>query len=239
MLVEIGENRQLHRRIAEPRTPDQRLPDRRQTDQRLMDRLGTGDREALAELYRAHHPAVYRCALYLTADPAAASEVTQDVFVWLMDHSDRYDSQRGQLAAFLGGVTRKFAGKRRQADRQFGLLHEPFDERLAAPARTMEPDGVPELRRAIAALPPGYRAAVGLCDLEGRSYEEAAALLDVPVGTVRSRLHRARALLARKLGLVKKDGAHRGPLGPVMCVIEAGKEDTLCVTQTAPKSGKR
>jgi RNA polymerase sigma-70 factor (ECF subfamily) len=58
---------------------------------------------------------------------------------------------------------------------------------------------VPQLLQAIAALPLRYREAVALCDLEGKSYEEASVILECPVGTVRSRLHRARGLLARKL----------------------------------------
>jgi RNA polymerase sigma-70 factor (ECF subfamily) len=210
----------------------------RQSDRRLIDRLQKGDRDALAELYRVHHTAVYRFALYLTADPGAAAEVTQDVFIWLMDHADRYDPHRGQLSAYLGGVTRKLAGKRRIADRQFSLLHEPVDDRFPAAARSMESDRVPELRRAIAALPPGYRATVGLCDLDGKSYEEAAALLDVPVGTVRSRLHRARALLARKLGLVKPNfPSEPRPSGSGLPKPNR-KEEVLCTTQTAEKSAR-
>ena len=59
-------------------------------DSALLRRLRQGDREALSELYRTHHSAVYRFALYLTADPGAAADVTQDVFIWLMDHADRF-----------------------------------------------------------------------------------------------------------------------------------------------------
>src|SRR5260370_22325522 len=127
-------------------------------DRTRVERLRSGDREALAELYRTHHAAVHRFALYLTADAQAAVEITQDVFVWLMDHADRFDPLRGQLASFLGGVARKFAGRRRVAVRRFELLHEPID-RAPEIAQTDHGDWsgrVPQLRKAIAALPPLY-----------------------------------------------------------------------------------
>src|SRR5215475_2915816 len=89
----------------------------------LLNRLRQGDREALSELYRMHHPGVYRFVLYLTADPGAAADVTQDVFIWLMDHADRFDPQRGHLGAFLGGVARKFVSRRRMETRRFEVLH--------------------------------------------------------------------------------------------------------------------
>src|SRR5260370_21933193 len=171
-------------------------------DRTRVERLRSGDREALAELYRTHHAAVHRFAVYLTADPQAAVEITQDVFVWLMDHADRFDPLRGALASFLGGVARKFASRRRVAVRRFELLHQPIDLHAPAVAQAENAAGngrVPQLRKAIAALPPLYREAVAICDLEGMSYEEAAAVLACPVGTGRSRLHRARALLARQL----------------------------------------
>jgi RNA polymerase sigma-70 factor (ECF subfamily) len=170
-------------------------------DSALLNRLRQGDREALSELYRVHHSAVYRFALYLTADPAAAADVTQDVFMWLMDHADRFDANRGQLSAFLGGVARKFVSRSRVETRRFEVL--PRDIELATPlfvpGAAPDTSRVPQLLRAIAALPLRYREAVALCDLEGKSYEEASVILECPVGTVRSRLHRARGLLARKL----------------------------------------
>lgn len=170
-------------------------------DSALLNRLRQGDREALSELYRIHHPAVYRFALYLTADPGAAADVTQDVFVWLMDHADRFDPNRGQLSAFLGGVARKFVSRSRVETQRFEVLHRDIERAapMFAPRAAADTSRVPQLLQAIAALPLRYREAVALCDLEGKSYEEASVILECPVGTVRSRLHRARGLLARKL----------------------------------------
>jgi RNA polymerase sigma-70 factor (ECF subfamily) len=162
----------------------------------LLGRFQDGDRDAFTAIYRAHHPAVFRFALHMTGDRHRAAEVTQDVFVWLIHHADSYDPARGELGAFLLGVTRKILQRANWDARRF----LPFDGiREAAAAMPRDESEADELRRAIAALPERYREAVVLCDLEEKSYEEAASLLECALGTVRSRLHRARELLGRKL----------------------------------------
>ncbi len=161
-----------------------------------MRRFREGDREAFTSLYRLHHAAVFRFAMHMTGDRLRAEEVTQDVFVWLIHHADAFDPGRGELGAFLLGVTRRFLLRRFQSEKRFVPFGAGHDR--AVPEDSAEPDTA-ELRLAILALPPRYREVVVLCDLEGRSYEEAAALLECALGTVRSRLHRARGLLARKL----------------------------------------
>jgi RNA polymerase sigma-70 factor (ECF subfamily) len=175
----------------------------RSRDRELVERFRGGDREAFAELYRAHFPAVFRFALYLTGDRMLAGEIVQDVFVWLMNHPHDFDESRGELGAFLGGVARKLLQRRQRVESRW----MPLDE-AAASLRGRHDAGfegslsrdqeAAQLRRAIAALPERYRDAVVHCDLEGKSYEEAAAAMECAVGTVRSRLHRARELLARK-----------------------------------------
>ncbi|MES1257272.1 MAG: sigma-70 family RNA polymerase sigma factor [Acidobacteriota bacterium] len=176
------------------------LEPERVRNRELLKRFRAGDREAFTAVYRAHHPAVFRFALHMTADPIKAADVTQDVFVWLIHHAEDFDPERGDLGAFLTGVARKFLQRRRQEELRWVLFDEKMAEgthRHAGP----EPDtsDADRLRAAIAALPERYREAVALCDLEGKSYEEAAVMLRCAVGTVRSRLHRARGLLARKL----------------------------------------
>jgi RNA polymerase sigma-70 factor (ECF subfamily) len=171
----------------------------RRSDCELMARFRGGDREAFLALYRAHSPAVFRFLLHMTADRIRAEEITQDVFVWLIHHAADWDESRGELGAFLGGVARKLLQRRQRSDRRWLELHDS-----AAAGATFAFDVEREqeaagLRKAIAALPLRYREVVVLCDLEGKSYEEIAALQGCAVGTVRSRLHRARELLARKL----------------------------------------
>ena len=162
----------------------------------LIRQFRGGDREAFTTLYRLHHPAVFRFALHMTGDRIKAEEITQDVFVWLIHHPDAFDPARGELGSFLIGVARRFLLRRFQTEKRFVPFDKDHD--LAQPESPNEPD-TDDLRRAILALPPRYRETVVLCDLEGKTYEEAAALLECALGTVRSRLHRARGLLSRKL----------------------------------------
>jgi len=178
-----------------------RMPESERTrDRDLLQRFRAGDRDAFTEIYRVHQKPVFRFALLMTGDNVKAAEATQDVFVWLIHHSGDYDPLRGELGSFLVGVARKQL-KRRYSEEQRWL---PLDDASAGsvnPEVSVDQDeeDVIRLRRAIAALPERYRAVVVLCDLEGKTYEQAATVVDSAVGTVRSRLHRARALLARKL----------------------------------------
>ena len=166
-----------------------------ETDAELIERFRQGDREAFTALYRIHHPSIFRFALLMTADRVKAAEITQDVFVWLIHHPGGFDARRGELGGFLAGVARKVLQHRERRERRW----LPFASDAAAPAeRTDRILDAETVRRAVATLPLRYREAVVLCDLEAMSYPEAAAALGCAVGTVRSRLHRGRELLARK-----------------------------------------
>src|SRR5882724_6231590 len=93
----------------------------------LLKRFRAGDREAFTTLYREHHAAVFRFALHMTADRTKAADVAQDVFVWLIHHAEDFDPERGDLGAFLTGVTRKFLQRRRHDEQRW----VQFDEQLA------------------------------------------------------------------------------------------------------------
>lgn len=178
-------------------------------DRDLLRRFRAGDREGFAEIYRIHSKPVYRFVLHVSADPSRAAEITQDVFVWLVAHPDHYDPGRGELSSFLVGVARKLLKSRYREDQRWVVLED------TVPAR--EPEGmhasdVALVRRAVAGLPVRYREVVAVCDLEEKTYEEASRMLECAVGTVRSRLHRARALLAKKLGKNGKTKAQECPV---------------------------
>jgi RNA polymerase sigma-70 factor (ECF subfamily) len=171
----------------------------RPTDEELYRRMRGGDKPALAELYERLGARIYRYALYTSGHRPVAEEVTQEVFLRLIGPGGRFDERRGSLEAYLYGVARNLlravpmsrtASIATEEEPPSGddLLSELIDdERTAA------------LYEALAELPAGYRDAVVLCDLEERSYEETARLMQCPTGTVRSRLHRARLLLSAKL----------------------------------------
>src|SRR5580692_2765020 len=136
------------------------IPSYVDTDRHLMDRFQAGDREAFTALYRAHHPAVFRFAFHMTADPIKAGEITQDVFVWLIHHAAEFDPGRGALPAFLGGVARKLLLRRQRSERRW----LPFDAAEAFRFETRDfaaeaaiAIDAESLRNAIALLPMRYR----------------------------------------------------------------------------------
>ena len=176
------------------------------SDAALAARLACGDTDALAPLYRRHRGPVYRFALLWSGQPAVAADVTQDVFVHLMTRAGDFDSERGALLAWLLGIARNFVRRRTGLEAR----GEDGDD-LDLPAPTPAPDAmliaqqdIEALRRAVAALPPHYRDVLVLVELAERSYAEAAAICGCELNTVRSRLSRARGLLARWLDV---DGA--------------------------------
>ena len=180
-------------------------------DVALIGRVAAGDAEAFAELFRRRHGQIYRFALHMTASPSIAEDVTQDVFLAVMSDAARYDVQRAgraSVAAWLCGIARNHVRRRAERDRRLQPLDdgdedEGVDGVLAVEADALgdltRAESIQALRDAVSSLPVRYREAVVVCDLEEMSYRDAAAALGCAVGTVRSRLHRGRALLAVKL----------------------------------------
>jgi RNA polymerase sigma-70 factor, ECF subfamily len=175
-------------------------------DDALVAGAARGDAVAFAALYRRHQGLVYRFALHLTGSPATAEDVTHEAFLAVMRKAGRFQPGRGSAAAWLCGIARNHARRRLEGDRR--LLPLALDEggEAAGASESTDPvedlerdDAIRRLRRAILALPLRYREAVVLCDLHELSYAEAAAAMECAVGTVRSRLHRARALLTERL----------------------------------------
>lgn len=194
------------------------------TDDGLLQRMTAGDEDAFALLYRRKHPVIYRFALHMSGNTELAKDVTQDVFMTLIRDPGRFDPARGNLTSFLFGIARNHLRKRWERDRRFVAFADADDPAQLESRRFHEGNGnglghgrhagghsieltdlfvsselASRVRQAIATLPEAYREVVALCELEEMSYEEAATALDCPVGTVRSRLHRARALLVEKL----------------------------------------
>ena len=179
----------------------------KRTDEELYRRVKKGDRQALVELYERREPGLYRYALYSSGSRSVAEEVTQEIFLRLIGGGVPFDEQRGSLEAYLYGVARNLMRFRPPPlaleDAGDPATGEDVLRELIADQRTAA------LVDAVRELPAGYRDAVVLCDLEERSYEEAARLMGCPVGTVRSRLHRARALLAARLKWLESGGSRR------------------------------
>jgi RNA polymerase sigma-70 factor (ECF subfamily) len=178
----------------------------RVSDSELLGRIAEGDAGALAPLYERHRRRVYQFALLWTGQAATAADVAQDVFMHALTHARDFDPDRGAPLAWMLGIARNFARRRTStvdvvAADEDAEPPSPFgDERADPETRLAARRDVDRLRTAIAALPPHYRDVLVLVELAERSYAEAALICGCELNTVRSRLSRARALLARWLG---------------------------------------
>ena len=193
----------------------------RESDHQLIRRTAAGDREAFAALYRRHHRMVFRFARLMTGSAVAAEDVVQEVFLALMKDASRFDPARSALSTYLFGIARRLTRRRLLRERRFVSIGAAATglEWLAPGDSAAEHEHARELRRlraAILSLPSRYREVVILCDLEDVTYELAASTVGCAVGTVRSRLHRARQMLATKL----RRGEESHAVGPtVRCAV--------------------
>jgi len=189
-------------RIAEP-----------ERDDVLLRRAAKGDEEAFTLLYRRHQAAMYRFALRMTGSAWVAEEIVQDVFMILMRVPKKYDASRGTLGGFLYGIARNRVMKHlERLPREVSLEQKNEDgsgtgivlQDVMTPATWAETrERMEQVRAAVLELPAEFREAVVLCELEELSYEEAAQAAGCPIGTIRSRLHRGRALLLAKLEMLR------------------------------------
>jgi RNA polymerase sigma factor (sigma-70 family) len=161
------------------------------------------------DIVREHSARVYRLAYRLTGNQHDAEDLTQEVFVRVFRSLSSYTP--GTFEGWLHRITTNLfldQARRKQRIRFDGLPDDVGDRlpgREPGPERAWEHNNLDyDVQQALDTLPPDFRAAVVLCDIEGLSYEEIAATLDVKLGTVRSRIHRGRALLRAEL-------AHRRP----------------------------
>jgi len=175
-------------------------------DRRLVLRLQDGDLEALGELYDRHRSLVYRTALAITSEPEAAADLLQDVFLRLHRFAHRIDPER-PIQPWLYRITANLSYtwmKRRS--RWLRFLHEMAAwvarERRPSVQRQAELDEeIRWIRQAVASLPLPQRVVVALYYVNDLSLREISETLDIPVGTVKSRLHYGRNALKKKLGL--------------------------------------
>lgn len=179
------------------------MPD---TDAELLVRMQQGDSAAFETLYARHQRRVFRFALLYGGSEQLAADVTQEAFMQLIDNV-RFDPAQGELAGYLLGMTRNLLRRQRRDDDRYqalddsedGLAHEALIERRDPALLVSRAQQHGDLRAAILALPALHREVLILCELEEVDYREAAAILGIPLGTVRSRLNRARKALSAAL----------------------------------------
>ncbi len=171
-------------------------------DSILLRRLAKGDEEAFTALYRRRQGGIYGFALHMSGSETIAEDVTQEVFLLLIRDAGSYDAEKGSVQAFLYGVARNHVLRALERRRESALDEDadpPAGESADVLRNLTRAETAEAVRRAVLALPAHYREVVVLCDLEEMEYAQAAEALGCAVGTVRSRLHRARELLVEKL----------------------------------------
>jgi len=183
------------------------------SDDDLLRRIIAGEEEAFVSFFARWQKRIYRFALHMSGSASVAEDVTQETFMSVIRDASRFDPALGTPSAYLFGIARNQVLRRLEKDRMLVPFPEPGEmsnggkangsngHRAASvpPVDLARQQTIEHVRDAVLSLPEHYREVVVLCDLQEMSYEEAAAALACAIGTVRSRLHRARSLLAAKL----------------------------------------
>ena len=182
------------------------------SDDDLLRLISSGNEKAFLTFYRKHQGPVFRFALQMSGKAEVAEEVTQDVFMVVMKAAKQLDPGRGSASGYLYGIARNLVRRSLEREKPYlTVLDDPENEysgRLTddhdVAFELAQAERVESLRRAVLALPPAYREVVVLCDLHELDYADAAVVLGCAIGTIRSRLHRARALLMEKMRAAEK-----------------------------------
>jgi RNA polymerase sigma-70 factor, ECF subfamily len=157
-------------------------------------------------VFEEHKNAVYRFAWRMTNSAAAAEDIAQDVFLFLLRDPLRFDPSRGSMRPFLLGVARNLALKRWREENRWEELENDYSSAAPEPYTG---DIAESVSRAVRSLPPLQREALILAEYEKLSLDEIARAVGADVGTVKSRLHRARENLRRMLAALKPNTAVR------------------------------
>jgi RNA polymerase sigma-70 factor (ECF subfamily) len=171
------------------------------TDGDLLRLMMAGNEDAFGQLYDRWSAPVYRFALHMSGDQHLAEDVTQETFIAVIRRPAMFDETRGAVGSWLLGIARNLTRRALGAVPDDVVLDDAAE--CAATSDILcdltRRETIEAVRQAVASLPAVYREVVVLCDLQEMDYRDTAAVLDCPVGTVRSRLHRARSMLVEKL----------------------------------------
>ena len=172
------------------------------------------NRNEFEQLFRRSQRRAYNLAYRLTGNVADAEDVTQDAYVRAMDNFATYDDTRSFEGWLFRIITNRVIDMRRRQKRvPIYSIDTPIngdDEGQPLSHEFASPDSDPaeillgpimeeKLQKALKQLPYDYRLAIVLCDVEQRSYQDIAQVMDCAIGTVRSRIHRARLMLRKSL----------------------------------------
>ena len=169
----------------------------------LLQRARRGDESAFAQLFGRYQAAIYRYAAYMCGRDAA-DDIVQETFLAVLQQRSRHDPPEGSVVSYLIGIARHRIFKRAARENR----REVDDADVEAPGDAAQPtpfedvrraESIEQVRAAVESLPSVFREAIVLCELHEMEYAAAASIIGCPIGTVRSRLHRGKSLLAVKL----------------------------------------
>jgi len=188
------------------------VPEQKLTDHALIEATTKGDEEAFAEIVRRYRNPITNYLYRFLNDYEEAVDLAQETFVRVYFAADRYHTEFA-FSTYIYRIASNLAiseirkRKRRRMLSLTGLFQpgeesadfQPADERQLPDAGLIENEQNAIVGKAIAALPVKYKAPIILRDIEGKSYDEIAEILKLGLGTTKSRISRARALLKEKL----------------------------------------
>ena len=176
---------------------DREPEDRR--DATLLVAIAAGDEQAFVDLYARRQADVFRFAFAMARSKSVAQDVAQEVFLNVLENAARFDAAKGSARGWLFGCARHVILDRLRLERRWTDALPEIVVDHDGDAKLLTAQRVGRLHAALARLPVEYREVLVFCDLQEWTYAATAAVLDCPIGTVRSRLHRGRALLATLL----------------------------------------
>ena len=188
----------------------------------LLLKAGRGDEAAFLLLYERHRTPVFRFACRMLGSAPQAEDVTQECFLSILRRPEAFRAERASLRTYLCAIARHLALKQLRKRGQETVVDDPPDEAVAGSGaaagrdplgRVIEEEAAEAVRTAVEALPPLQREAVVLYEYQEMSLADVAAVCEVDVGTVKSRLHRARERLRRTLAPFLVVGATLAPEG--------------------------
>jgi RNA polymerase sigma-70 factor, ECF subfamily len=204
------------------------------SDEELLRMMLKGDIVAFEELYDRKHESIYRFAMRMSGSETIAEDVTQEVFMSFIRDANQFDCSRGSsLSSYLFGMARNRVLRRLEKERFFVVADYQDNDDELLNDKTAQDDPLADLtrnetieavRQAVLSLDQHYREVVVLCDLDEMSYAEVAEILGCSIGTIRSRLHRARKILLTKLRAIKKiketdQSTTTNNLNPAGCIL--------------------
>lgn len=190
-----------------------------QIEQKIVELLAKADRQAVSLAYQHYGDAVYGMILRVISDKEIAREVLQDVFVKVWQNAEKYDRKKGRLFTWLANIARNAAIDRTRSkdfrrNQQTDSLENFVTNDISGGEMDLRDSG---LKKVIDSLDEKYRTLIDLAYFQGYSHRELEKKLDIPLGTIKSRLRQA---INQLRDILEKGDVHKGPIILLISVLE-------------------